>query len=243
MSGFFITGTDTDAGKTIATLLLTHALLEKGVKVRPYKPVQSGAEERDGKLVAPDAELYKLLPALHNEELSSYLYKKASSPHLAAEKEGREIPVDRILEEINERANGEQWLLVEGAGGLYVPLNRRGYCMIDLMEALKFPVVVAARASLGTINHAMLTAESLKNRGLRIAGFILSSTVPEDEEIEKDSRSMIEQLSGLPVIGKIPYVENISARLTDEVFRSAIVRGWKIGRLQEVMNSEHTAAL
>ncbi|WP_338753273.1 dethiobiotin synthase [Bacillus sp. FJAT-52991] len=234
MSGIFLTGTDTDAGKTIATLLLTHALLEKGVDVCPYKPVQSGAEEREGKLIAPDAELYRLLPALKHQELSTYLYKMASSPHLAAEQEKAVIPIEEVITKIQDKASNQEILLVEGAGGLYVPLNRQGYCMIDLMEELQFPVIIAAKASLGTINHTMMTVESLKNRGLHVAGIILSSTVQEDEAIEKDNRQMIEQLTGVPIIGTIPYIQNISSYLANESSRSEITGNWKIEQLQEV---------
>ncbi|PAQ15669.1 dethiobiotin synthase [Bacillaceae bacterium SAOS 7] len=234
MSGIFLTGTDTDAGKTIATLLLTHAFLQHGVDVYPYKPVQSGAEEREGKLIAPDAEIYQLLSELKDQELSTYLYKMASSPHLAAEQEGTVLPIEKLITNIKEKAVDQEMLLVEGAGGLYVPLNRQGYCIIDLIEELKFPVVIVARASLGTINHTMLTVEALKNRGLHVTGIILSSTVPEDEMIEQDNRQMIEQLTGVPIIGTIPFIQNISSYLADEASRSEITENWRIKQLQEV---------
>ncbi|WP_203363913.1 dethiobiotin synthase [Bacillus sp. REN10] len=235
MSGVFLTGTDTDAGKTIATLLLTHALRRRGVDACPYKPVQSGAEERDGKLIAPDAEVYHLLSELKDQELSTYLYKMASSPHLAAEQEGVAIPIEAVRTNIQEKASQKEIVLVEGAGGLYVPLTRSGYCMIDLMEELKFPVIIAAKASLGTINHTMMTVESLKNRGLHVAGIILSSTVQEDEAIESDNRQMIEQLTGVPIIGTIPFIPNISNYLADESARSEITKNWNIKSLQEVL--------
>ncbi|MBM7649561.1 dethiobiotin synthetase [Bacillus ectoiniformans] len=243
MQGLFMTGTDTDAGKTIATVLLTHCFMEHGVNIFPFKPVQSGAEERDGQWVAPDVEQYKVLPGLQNERMFSCLYKKASSPHLAAEKEGAKIEVDLLKTDIQEQLKPNRLLLTEGAGGLFVPLNRQGYCIVDLIEELKFPVVIAAKASLGTINHTMLTVEALKKRKVTIAGIILSSTVLEDPEIEADNRLMIEKLSGVPVIGTIPYIENIEEQLADAAFRTKLTAKWNIEKIKEEINHGYTATV
>ncbi|WP_191992001.1 dethiobiotin synthase [Bacillus aerolatus] len=233
MAGLFITGTDTDAGKTVSTLLLAHGLMERGIETEPYKPVQSGAEWTGGEWKAPDAEMYKLLSKVKDDKLYTYLFKKASSPHLAAEEEGTTIDEAMLIEEIKRRASGRSLLLIEGAGGLYVPLNRKGRCMIDVMGEVNLPVVIAAKAGLGTINDSMLTIESLKKRKLPIAGLVFSSTVPGEEEIEQDNLEMIHQLSGLPVIGHIPFIADIKKSLKDSRYRSALIKDWKFNELME----------
>ncbi|MFK2826106.1 dethiobiotin synthase [Bacillus sp. B190/17] len=233
MPGFFITGTDTDAGKTITTLLLAHGLMERGVDAIPYKPVQSGAEWKQGKWTAPDAEMYKLLPEVKEDQLYTYLFQKASSPHLAAEEEGTTIDEAGLIAEINRRASGQQLLLAEGAGGLYVPLNREGRCMIDVMEEVKLPVIIAARAGLGAINHTMLTIEAVIKRKLPIAGLVFSSTAPGGEDIDQDNIKVIGQLSHLPVIGHIPFIPDIHTALKESDYRSQLVKGWKFNRLME----------
>ncbi|MFL0363534.1 dethiobiotin synthase [Pseudobacillus sp. 179-B 2D1 NHS] len=239
MPGIFIAGTDTDAGKTIATLLLAHGLIERKVPARPYKPIQSGAEWKDGEWKAPDAEMYHLLPETRGERLYTYLFKKASSPHLAAEEEAAIIDEQVIIEEIRRRASKSTLLLVEGAGGLYVPLNRKGRCMVDVMEETGLPVVIAARAGLGTINHTILTIEAIQKRGLPITGVVFSSTVPGEKSIERDNFRVIHELSGLPIIGHIPFIKDIDYSLRESRYRSEIVRDWKFDRLMEGINSEY----
>ncbi|HEY9576056.1 MAG TPA: dethiobiotin synthase, partial [Pseudobacillus sp.] len=233
MPGVFITGTDTDAGKTITTLLLAHGLIERGMDAVPYKPVQSGAEWREGEWRAPDAEMYHLLPGIRGEKLYTYLFKKASSPHLAAEQEGMTIDEESIIEEIKRRASGPRLLLAEGAGGLYVPLNRGGRCLIDMMEEVALPVVIAARAGLGTINHTMLTIEAVKKRNLPIAGLVFSSILSGEKVIEEDNMKVIHELSGLPVIGHIPFINDIKSSLKQDHYRSEIVKDWKFDKLVE----------
>ncbi|RJS61534.1 dethiobiotin synthase [Bacillus sp. PK3_68] len=239
MPGIFIAGTDTDAGKTIATLLLAHGLIERKVTARPYKPIQSGAEWKDGEWKAPDTEMYHLLPETRGERLYTYLFKKASSPHLAAEEEAAIIDEQVIIEEIRRRASKSTLLLVEGAGGLYVPLNRKGRCMVDVMEETGLPVVIAARAGLGTINHTILTIEAIQKRGLPITGVVFSSTVPGEKSIERDNFRVIHELSGLPIIGHIPFIKDIDHSLRESRYRSEIVRDWKFDRLMEGINSEY----
>ncbi|KMY53036.1 hypothetical protein AC623_02710 [Bacillus sp. FJAT-27231] len=241
MPGIFITGTDTDAGKTITTLLLAHGLKERGVDVIPYKPVQSGAEWKDGEWKAPDVEMYHLLPDIQEEKLYTYLFKKASSPHLAAEEEGAAIDEEAIIEEIKERSSRPKLLLTEGAGGLYVPLNRKGRCLIDVMEEVSLPVVIAARTGLGTINHTMLTIEAIKQRKLPIAGLVFSSTSPGEKDMEEDNMKVIYELSRIPIIGHIPFIEDLPNSLKHDRYRSEIVKDWHFNRLMEGIKNGYKA--
>lgn len=233
MAGFFICGTDTDVGKTVATVLVGQALIDDGLPIDFYKPVQSGAQLIDQQLVAPDVELYKKVLAEGDKKRYTYLFKKSSSPHFAASFESKSIDVSELVKQLNLRSSGASYLLAEGAGGLYVPLTNDGVFLIDLIKESGLPAIIVARTGVGTINHTMLTVEVLRNRGIQIKGIIFSSTKKIDKEIEVDNIGMIEKLTKLPIIGTIPYIENIESKLGDKVFRSTIVNGWKIDKLKE----------
>ena len=232
MAGFFICGTDTDVGKTMATVLLGQALINNGLAVDFYKPVQSGGQFIDGQLVAPDVEWYKTVLA-EEEKRYTYLFKKPSSPHYAASIEGKSIDVSELVRQLKRRSFGSKYLLAEGAGGLYVPLNNDGSCVIDLLQASGLPTIIVARTGVGTINHTVLTVAALRSRGILIAGIIFSSTEKIEKEIEVDNIEMVKKLTNLPIIGTIPYTENFEEKLRDQRFRSSIVSTWKIKNLKE----------
>jgi dethiobiotin synthetase len=213
MAGYFITGTDTDVGKTVVTSLLLSYLKNTGGNVFPYKPIQSGAILEDGKLQAPDVQMYqRVLPQLHTEKACTYLLKKASSPHLAAREENVTFDIDGILKNTANLEAHHDLVLVEGAGGVVVPIQD-DYCMIDLMKDLKLPVILVGRAGLGTINHTVLSVMALKSAYIPIEGIILNATQTRDETIEKDNIEVIEQLTGIPVLGIIPRLENLDEAL------------------------------
>ena len=232
MAGFFICGTDTDVGKTVATVLLGQALIDNGLAVDFYKPVQSGGQFIDGQLVAPDVELYKIALA-EEEKRYTYLFKKPSSPHYAALFEGKSIDVSELVRQVKRRASSTKYLLAEGAGGLYVPLNNEGSCVIDLVQASGLSTIIVARTGVGTINHTLLTVEALRNRGILIEGIIFSSTEKIEKEIEEDNIEMVKKLTNLSVIGTINYTKNLEVKLRDQRFRSSIVSTWKIENLKE----------
>jgi len=177
--------------------------------------------------------LYKKVLAGDGEERYTYLFKKPVSPHLAASCEGKSIDVSELVKQLRLRSSGSNYLLAEGAGGLYVPLNNKGSCVIDIIAGSELPAIIVARTGVGTINHTTLTAEVLRNRGIPIGGIIFSSTDKIEKEIEEDNIKMVEKLTHLPVIGWIPYTECIENRLEDKNFRSSIVKAWKIDKLRE----------
>lgn len=203
----FITGTDTDVGKTALTGLLLAALLEQGADAVPMKPVQTGCE--DGQV--PDLDFYERVTgrrfgnhALH----APYLYEPACSPHLAAEMAGRPIDLGRIVDSYEKLQASHETVLVEGAGGIMVPLNE-SEMMLDLMKALNLPVLLAARPGLGTINHTLLSLEVLRQSGLDVLGVVIvESFAGAHDFIEADNRAAIEKYGEIPVLATIPYVEN-----------------------------------
>ena len=149
-----------------------------------------------------DAETYK--------NMAPYTFEPACSPHLAAEMAGTEIDIAEMVIAARTLAEKYELILPEGAGGIMVPLNRRE-TTLDLMQALRFPVLVAARPNLGTINHTLLTIRALRSDGLDIAGVVLVHSQPgQPGFIEADSAGTIEQFGKVPVLGTIPYCQQLA---------------------------------
>lgn len=216
----FVTGTDTGVGKTIVSALLL-ARYASELELAYWKPVATGAggvaPERDSVTVAG------LVPEAVEIRLEVHLLGDPVSPHLAARREGVEIDLDLLARTWKEwqEVSPERGVVVEGAGGLMVPLNERrrvsgslpwgsgrsagGELMIDLMALLELPVLVVARSTLGTINHTLLSLDTLRRRGLTVAGVVLVG--PPDEE----NRRAIENYGEVEVVAEVPPLE-ISAR-------------------------------
>jgi len=189
MNGYFVTGTDTGVGKTVLSALLCMAL-----DARYFKPIQTG-QDSDTSAVAALAGLDASRlhpPAVH---LSAPL-----SPNQAAAKEGRVLDIAAIN---LPPSSGNRPIIVEGAGGALVPIAP-GQCMADLIARLGLPVIVAARAGLGTLNHTLLTLEALRLRGIDVRGVALIG------EPNPDNRRDIEHLGGVPVIIDIPHLEAVT---------------------------------
>jgi len=186
LRGLFVTGTDTDVGKTVAAAALLHRYRDRAL--RYWKPVQTGIEQDD------DArEVRRLAGCPVTEGLR---FRGAVSPHLAAKWAGETITIDRLCAPALTWPPETRWI-VEGAGGVLVPLNDRDL-MIDLIRVLDLPVVIAARSALGTINHTLLTLEALRARSLRVAGVILIG------EPDAGNRAAIERYGAVAVLGEMP---------------------------------------
>ncbi|MBB6175513.1 MULTISPECIES: dethiobiotin synthase [Anoxybacillus] len=208
MKGFFITGTDTDVGKTFVTACMLRTLTDKRIRATAYKPVQSGAQWRDGKWVAPDVDMYRKVINVADEDGCTYLLKTPCSPHLAAKIDGVTIEPDRILLHMRRLQQTHDFVLVEGAGGIAVPLVDESFLVAHLAQLLSLPIIIVARASVGTINHTVLTVQYAKSFGLQIAGIIMNGFSTPKNEIEQENIRMIEAMTNIPVIGEIPHMTN-----------------------------------
>ena len=207
----FVTGTDTDVGKTIVTAGLLRGLRARGIDAVSMKPVQTGAERIDGRLVAPDLLVHwdaaSLAPDLAEQALMApYLYEPACSPHLAGRMAGAYPDIVHIVSCAQALLDSHQALLMEGADGLMAPLDE-SHTMLDLMQALGAPVILAAHRGLGTINHTLLALAALRAAKLDIAGVILNETrdVPVDF-IRSDNPDAIEQFGNVRVLGNVDYL-------------------------------------
>ena len=187
-----VSGTDTDIGKTIFAAGLTQLL--DGYYL---KPVQSGLEgETDTAVVQRLTQLppERLLPEVYRLSLSA-------SPHLSAEGDGLRLDPDYLYTRILEYSHGvEAPLIIEGAGGLMVPLTR-SILYIDVFARLQVPVVLCARTGLGTLNHTLLSIEALKHRGIPLLGLALIGDKHEDNE-----RTLVE-MGGVPLLGRLPRLD------------------------------------
>jgi dethiobiotin synthase len=191
MRGLFVTGTDTNVGKTVVSAALMIALRDRE-PVRYWKPIQTGIEsDCDATTVR---QLSKATPRQFCER--GYRLEKPLSPHLSARLADTRIELGSMMQMTAYRKHDFYWI-VEGAGGVLVPLNEKD-TMLDLIKRLGLPVLVVARPTLGTINHTLLTLEALSNRYMNIAGVVLNGG--ENDE----NRKAIEHFSGVKVLGSIP---------------------------------------
>ena len=199
MNGFFITGTDTGVGKTVLSALLVAAL--DGVY---WKPVQTGAIE------GTDRDSVRLWAAPLEEQLlpEGYCFDSPVSPHLAAVESGVRIALDTF--QFSAAPANRPWI-VEGAGGAMVPLNEHDL-MLDLMGQLALPVIVAARTTLGTINHTLLTVAALRAAQLNVRGVVLIGAE------NAANRHAIEHYGNVRVAGSIPFLDRINRAALLEVF-------------------------
>lgn len=200
--GIFITGTDTDIGKTYVTALLVKTLREAGYDAGYYKAAISGADS----VAESDAGFVNRFAGIGESEdmLLSYLYKHAVSPHLAARMEGHPVEKEVILAGWARAAARYPYVTMEGSGGICCPIRhdeKAVYYLEDIVHWLHLPSLIVADAGLGTINHVVLTAFYMKARELPVKGVLLNNW--KGGVMEEDNVKMIEEMTGLPVLAKI----------------------------------------
>ncbi len=204
LRGFFVTGTDTEVGKTVVAASACAALVARGLHVAAFKPVVTGLDEPAGEW-PPDHELLARATGQSPDDVAPYRFGPPLSPHLAAELAGERIDPAALMEHAREASGGADLIVGEGVGGLLVPLAN-GYLVRDLAVELGLPVVIAARPGLGTINHTLLTIEAARAAGLRVAGVALTPWPGEPSTMELSNRDTIQRLSGAPVSG-LPHTD------------------------------------
>lgn len=205
----FITGTDTNVGKTVVTAGLAAATRSLGYSVGVFKPVQTGSFEINNELVSPDLEFIK---SVDGDILThaSYNFKEPVAPSLAAVLDGVDIDIDKIIEDYKELERKCDFIIVEGAGGLLTPIKDK-FLMRDLVKRLKLPLLIVARPDLGTINHTFLTIEAAKSQNINIVGIVISNYPSGTEDIAiKNAPEMIETLSGEKILGILPKIKDLN---------------------------------
>ena len=206
--GYFVTATGTDVGKTFVTALLVKKWRDSGIDAGYYKAALSGAELRDGKWVAGDADYVKRIANLSDtqEQLVSYIYKEAVSPHLAARKEGNPVELSKVKADFEAACARHEFIFAEGSGGIICPIryDDQKIFLVDIMKTLGLPLLVVTTAALGSINACVLTVEYARNRGLDVRGLIVNRYgCSGNLEMEDDNIRMMQDLTGLEILAKV----------------------------------------
>lgn len=215
-NGYFITATGTDVGKTFVTGLLVKKWRDSGIDAGYYKAALSGAEFRDGAWVAGDADYVKNFAGLDDsqEELVSYVYREAVSPHLAARKEGHPVELSTVARDFGSALKRHPFVFVEGSGGIVCPIRYdadengsfagKKIFLEDIIKLLDLPLLIVTTAELGSINACVLTVEYAKMRHLRIRGILVNRYGDSGNlEMEDDNILMMQKITGLEILAKI----------------------------------------
>ena len=205
--GIFITATGTDVGKTYISALMLKHLLKCGFDAGYYKPVLSGAIQRDNKLIPGDCDFVLKFAGLglEPENFVSYIYKEAVSPHLAAQIENNPVELSKIISDFNNIKKQFDYIIVEGAGGIVCPFrldNDKKIILPDVIKALGLDIIIVASAGLGTINSTFLTVEYAKKCGINVRGIVLNN-YDENNLMMHDNLKQIEALTGVKVIAAV----------------------------------------
>lgn len=211
MPGLFIAGTDTGVGKTLVAAALLVALRNLGYQAVGMKPIAAGAVWTDGRWVNEDVELLRRASALDVPPglTCPYVFKEAIAPHIAAERKGARIDIPAIVEAYRSLASLADMVVVEGAGGLLVPIDSRAD-MADMVSELDLPVILVVGMRLGCINHARLTQTAMGVRGLRLAGWIANRLDPDMAVYEENILTLRQRIEA-PMLAEIPHMAQVSA--------------------------------
>ena len=211
-AAFFVTGTDTDVGKTTIAAGLLRAARLAGLSTAAVKPVASGCEDGVDGLRNSDALalLGECSLPLSYAEVNPFAFAPAIAPHLAAREAGVELKVEALATAVQAvLAQQADFTLVEGAGGWRVPLGEQA-TLADLPIALDLPVILVVGVRLGCINHALLTAEAIARDGLRLAGWVANVLDPQTSRLDDNLRTLTERLAA-PCLGRVPRLEQAGA--------------------------------
>lgn len=237
--GIFITGTDTGVGKTIVAATLARLLRMRGVDVGVMKPATSGCREEQGRLVSDDALLLCRAAACECDgDVAPYLLREPLAPSEAARIDGVRIEADRLRACYDRLASRHDFMIVEGAGGLMVPLADQ-LLATDLIKLLELPLVVVARPNLGTVNHTLLTCYSARQLGLSVAGVVINNFPREPDLAEQGGPGQIQALCGAPLLGVWPHrdehdqfqaVEQLAVWLNEQPGTGDLLRKLGVGQ-------------
>lgn len=220
--GIFVTGTDTEVGKTVVSMGIAAALKERQVDVGVWKPLMSGEKREDR-----SSDVYRLKEMagdeLPLEKVNPFQFDEPLSPYIAAKRLGKAITRKEIASAWSEVVPFHDYFIVEGAGGLMAPMGE-GYHNGHIAADLDLPVLIVARPGLGTVNHTLLTIEKARGLGLSVKGVIMNGVHKGKLTIaERTNPHLIEEFSGVPVIGQIPWLERIDRNRLLHVMKEHVI--------------------
>ncbi|MCS2158318.1 dethiobiotin synthase [Scandinavium sp. H11S7] len=205
---YFVTGTDTEVGKTVASCALLQAANRAGFRTAGFKPVASGSEMTAEGLRNTDALALQRNSGLTltYDEVNPYTFAEPTSPHIVSEDEGRPIEAHTLSVGLQALSHKADWVLVEGAGGWYTPLGA-DWTFADWVQAEQLPVILVVGVKLGCINHALLTAQAIAQAGLPLVGWIANDIIPPGKR-HAEYLATLTRLLPAPLLGEIPYLEH-----------------------------------
>jgi dethiobiotin synthetase len=213
--GVFVTGTDTEVGKTIVTASLVSLLINDGLDVGVMKPVETGCPKKNGRLVPRDATFLKVVSGSKDglSLINPYRFSKPLAPLIAAEIDQKEIKMGKISLAYEKLREKHDITFVEGAGGLLVPLTGK-LTNVDLILKLALPIFVVVDSKLGAVNHTLLTLNWARENGIKVIGLVINqpnlNPSPRKNLAQKTNPMLIRSLAGVPIFGEIPYIPLIS---------------------------------
>lgn len=216
--GVFVTGTDTDSGKTWVSLGLIEWLKGRGKTTLAMKPVASGSDRADGELVNSDALLLQQHASFEVDYqlVNPYAFEPPIAPHIAADKVGIDICMNTILGNFQMLRQRSEVVVVEGVGGWEVPLSQ-SCAVADMARILDLPIILVVGMRLGCLNHAILTCEALERSGCRILGWVANHVDPEFSCVQENIRTLTAKLS-IPLLGVVPPLKTLDAKMIARVF-------------------------
>jgi dethiobiotin synthetase len=208
MHSFFITGTDTNIGKTAVTCSLIAKYIEEGFRVGGMKPVAAGCFIENGHIVYEDVQ--KIIEVsnvdLITNQINPYQFEAPIAPHISFKKNKKEIDIHLIKKHLQLFKKQMDYLFIEGAGGFAVPLTEN-FSTVDLIKALDIPVILVVGMRLGCINHALLTVESILNKKIKLCGWV-ANRIDQHMLAYEENISFLKERIEAPCLGEVPYFKN-----------------------------------
>ena len=223
--GFFITGTDTEVGKSWCSVGLMAKLQQQGHSVVGMKPIASGCAQTTQGLRNDDALLIQRQGSklIDYEIINPYSFSPAIAPHIAAAQAGEEINIEKIVAQFKALQTQADYVVVEGVGGWQVPLNNEE-SVADLAVALKLPVILVVGLRLGCINHALLSAESISQSGCTLAGWIANSLNTDMDEQQKNIDAIAQRIDA-PLLATVAHLDALDASAIAAHFANPLTAG------------------
>ena len=219
MKACFVTGTDTEIGKTLVSAALLHVLRQKGGRCLGVKPIASGALEKEGRLHNEDVDALARYSSiqLSPQALTPYLFQEPAAPHILAAQAGIQLQPALIKHKIAQLHGRADYMVVEGVGGFMLPLGQ-GLSGVDLAQAIQLPVVLVIGMRLGALNHALLTVHAIRASGLPLLGWVANCVDPRMNYLQENLQTLHDYLPG-DCLGVIPSLD--SACLDERIEQAA----------------------
>ena len=226
----FVTGTDTEIGKTLVSCAILHKLVAGGLRACGMKPVAAGAVERGGELHNDDADMLVASSNVHlpRNITTPYMLRAACAPHIAAAIDGVAIETVPIIAAYAEIAAAADAVVVEGVGGFRVPFSD-DFDSAQMAEQLNLPVILVVGLRLGCINHALLTIEAIVRRDLVLAGWVVNEIDPDMQYADENIAALAARIPA-PLLGRVPYLEQATAEEAAKFIDLAGLPGFPVKR-------------